>query len=33
MKVMGQTLTIAQIENFEPYVDGEPYFKNVSEIS
>ena len=33
MKVMGQTLTIAQLENFEPYINGKPYLENVSEVS
>ena len=32
IKVMGQTLTIAQLENFEPYVDGKAYLANVSEV-
>ena len=32
MKVNGETLTIAQLENFVPSVDGKP-FENVSEVS
>ena len=33
MIVNEQTLTIAQLENFEPYIDEKPFLENVSENS